>query len=583
MKKILSSIFLLSCFLAFLLSCPPASARTPDQIYDDYVQDLTTDIIVNQDSSLDITENITWDFADIPDKHGIFRMLPTFYQKTNSEKVKIPIENISVTDLNNNPIPYSESTSSGILSLKIGDADKTVSGIVNYVIKYRYKNTIRFDNQNFDEFYWNLNGNFWEKEIDKFTANITFPSGITKNNVIEINKYDGSFGSKSNVLSDYKWIADNTIQVTSQKTLLPKEGITLSVTFPKNIISPPVLSFWEKYGDLILGLLLLALPILVFLICFTLWWKYGRDIGPGRAVAPEFEIPDDMNPMEMSVFLSNGSLKSSAISAAIVNLAVRGYLKIEAVPKQGIFSSADTKLIKLNKATEKLTDAEKNLLNYLLGSSNEVKISDLKNQFYKYIPKLKETCFNKLSDQKMFEKKGFGIQSTMLVIGALGIGGLFFAPAIISTPIFYVISIVSIAIIFIFAALMPKRSPEGEDLLWRIKGFKMYMMTAEKYRQKFIEKEGLFEKFLPYAMLFGITGLWISKMKEIYGEEYFNTYHPIWYTGYIGNFNIDNFSSQLSAVSSSMSSTMSSSPSSSGSGGGGFSGGGGGGGGGGSW
>lgn len=579
MKKIL-----LSLFLALTLILPlSASTRTPDQITDDYVQNLKTEITVNPDSSLDITENIKWDFANIPNKHGIYRLLPTFYQKTTSEKIKTPLEVISVTDSDNNPIPYSESTSSGIVSLKIGDADKIVSGIVNYIIKYRYKNTIRFDNQNFDEFYWNLNGAFWEKEIDNFTANIIFPTAITQSNVIEINKYDGGFGAKDSEISNYNWVADNIIQVTSKQTLLQGQDITLSVTFPKNIISPPVLTFWDKYGYLILGLIFLLLPILVFLICLMLWLKYGHDIGPGRAVAPEFEIPDDMNPMEMSTFLDNGKLKTSAISAAIVNLAVKGYIKIEAIPKEGIFSSADTKFLKLDKSEDKLTEAEKDLLNDLFDSKTEVKLSDLKNQFYKHITSLKNTCFDKLSDQKMFEKKGFGIQSTMLIIGSIWIMGLFFAPAVIYIPAFYVISIISIITIFAFAAFMPKRSAEGEDLLWRIKGFKMYMMTAEKYRQKFNEKENIFEKFLPYAMLFGITGLWISKMKELYGEGYFNNYHPIWYVGYIGNFNIDSFSSQISAVSSSMASTMSSSPSSSGSGGGGFSGGGGGGGGGGSW
>jgi len=585
MKKIFSSFFVLSCFFALLLSCPPASARTPDQITEWYIKDFTSEIVVNKDSSLDITEKIVADCGNLPNKHGIYRILPTVYYPGEGKTVKIPIQLISITDFKGNLYKFtvSEDSSNNTITWKIGDANKTVTGVNNYEIRYKIKNTIRFDNPNFDEFYWNLNGNFWDMEADHFLATIIFPPEINQNSVLEINKYDGFFGQKDSGISNYKWTSPNIIQVETKRTLEKEEGITLSVTFPKNIISPPVLTFWEKYGAMILGLIFLLIPILVFLICFITWWKYGRDIGPGRAVAPEFEIPDDMNPMEMSVFLDNGKLKTSAISAAIVNLAVKGYLKIEAIPKQGIFSSADTKLIRLGKATDKLTEVEKNLLNYLFVGNSEVNISDLRNEFYKYIPKLKDDCFTKLSNQNLFEKKGFSLQTVMFVIAVIWVVCLFFTPILISNPYFYAASIISIIIIFIFAALMPKRSKEGEELLWRIKGFKMYMLTAEKYRQKFIEKENLFEKFLPYAMLFGITGLWISKMKEIYGEEYFNTYHPIWYVGYIGNFNIDDFSSQLATVSSSMASTMSSSPSSSGSGGGGFSGGGGGGGGGGGW
>lgn len=143
--------------------------------------------------------------------------------------------------------------------------------------------------------------------------------------------------------------------------------------------------------------------------------------------------------------------------------------------------------------------------------------------------------------------------------------------------------ILSAPIFFIFAFFMPQRTPAGAELLWKIKGFKLYMETAEKYRQQFYEKENIFEKFLPYAMAFGMTKLWIQKMKEIYGEEYFNNYHPVWYAGSMGNlstFDADSFTSQMDSISTSISSNVSSG---SGAGGGGGSGGGGGGGGGGGW
>ena len=131
---------------------------------------------------------------------------------------------------------------------------------------------------------------------------------------------------------------------------------------------------------------------------------------------------------------------------------------------------------------------------------------------------------------------------------------------------------------------MQKRTEEGHVLFRRIKGFKLYLDKAEKYRQRFLEKENLFEKFLPYAIVFGITREWIKKMKDIYGEKYFATYHPVWFYGAgIASFNADSFSEAMNSVSTNMASTMSSSPSSSGTGGGGFSGGGGGGGGGGGW
>lgn len=128
---------------------------------------------------------------------------------------------------------------------------------------------------------------------------------------------------------------------------------------------------------------------------------------------------------------------------------------------------------------------------------------------------------------------------------------------------------------------MPKRTPEGVELFFRISGFKLYMKKAEKYRQQFYEKENIFDKFLPYAIAFGIASLWIKKMEQIYGKEYFATYHPIWFTGNnVQNFSTKSFISQLNSITSSISANTGGA---SGAGGMGGAGGGGGGGGGGGW
>jgi uncharacterized membrane protein len=128
---------------------------------------------------------------------------------------------------------------------------------------------------------------------------------------------------------------------------------------------------------------------------------------------------------------------------------------------------------------------------------------------------------------------------------------------------------------------MDKLTLKGAALDWRIKGFKLYMNTAEKYRSRFQEQEGSIEKLLPYAILFGITKKWLNEMKNIYGEAYFASYHPAFMIGAFNFNNFDDFNNSISQVSTSMAASVS--PSSSGANGGGGAGGGGGGGGGGGW
>jgi uncharacterized membrane protein len=139
--------------------------------------------------------------------------------------------------------------------------------------------------------------------------------------------------------------------------------------------------------------------------------------------------------------------------------------------------------------------------------------------------------------------------------------------------------LISAITLLIFGALMPKRTEESMDLYLYLKGLKRYMSVAEKDRQAFYEEENIFEKLLPYAIIFGITKKWAKKMEVMYGKEFFEKYSPAWWQG--GSFSQGSFDSFTQSLNS-LSSDISASHSSGGSGGSG-SGGGGGGGGGGGW
>jgi len=140
----------------------------------------------------------------------------------------------------------------------------------------------------------------------------------------------------------------------------------------------------------------------------------------------------------------------------------------------------------------------------------------------------------------------------------------------------------SAIILMIFGLIMPKTTAKGAETIWRIKGFRLYMKTAEKDRQIFYEKENIFEKYLPYAIIFNMVNLWAKKMEQIYGKEYATNYHPVWFVGSASAINFSEIDKSISQLASSMNEAISPG-SSSGGGGGGFSGGGGGGGGGGGW
>lgn len=554
-------------FLIFFLLPLKTLARDPSTITDWYIKDFAAEINLEKDSTMVVTENITADCDGLPDKHGIFRVLPTEVKRTDTKIIKTPVELISITDNAGGALKYSqtENYSDHTITWKIGDPEVTVKGENKYIIKYRVKNVIR-STGNLDEFYWNLSGNFWQIDIDSFSANVNFPSGFDHGQS-ELNLYSGSFGSQEKEASA-TWTAGDILNVTSNKVLKSGEGITLSATYPKGFFSPYVPSFWEKNWPT----LTLSVPLLALIICLALWARYGRDPKIGGPIVPEFEVPGKLLPMDFGMVITNGNLRSQYISAGIIDLAVKKVLKIEGLKDQ------DYKLILSEKKPDNLTPSEDLLLEKLFGASHEVKISELKNQFYKDIEPIESLIRDHLKSQDLVNDSGFCSQFMFIFLAIVFFSPIFFLfPMSVLAGLNFLLASI-IFIIFIF--LIPRRTVTAARFLKKVEGFKLYMKTAEKYRQQFNEKENIFEKYLPYAMVFGLTGLWIAKMKEIYGQGYFDSYHPAWFYGAaITFFNADSFNSSISALSSSMSSTLASSPSSSGSGGGGFSGGGGGGGG----
>jgi uncharacterized membrane protein len=142
------------------------------------------------------------------------------------------------------------------------------------------------------------------------------------------------------------------------------------------------------------------------------------------------------------------------------------------------------------------------------------------------------------------------------------------------------ILLVGLVVLFV-SRRMTQRTAAGRDVMQHALGFRLYMTTAEKYRQQFAEKAQIFTQLLPYAIVFGCVSLWAKAFEGIDMSSTNN-----WY---IGNapFQAALLSSSLQSFNSGLSSAIAASPPSSGSssgfGGGGSSGGGGGGGGGGSW
>ncbi|HPH79025.1 MAG TPA: DUF2207 domain-containing protein [bacterium] len=329
-------------FLVFLTCGAVVPARK--YVTEWYIKDIRTEININQDGSIDVDEKIAADCGDLADRHGIYRTLPTLKYLTDEDVVQQKASLQSITDFDGNSLKYTESQdkSNNTITWKIGDANKTVKGENDYEIKYNVSNVILGNSDNFDEFYWNVHGQFWDMEADQAEIIVNFPENFDYQTQ-ETNLYGGTYGSQESIAS-YQWLDNNTIEIKSSQMLSKYEGLTLSVTIPKGMTATaPVqkLSDINKTPIILVVAYYLAeifwaiLLIIGAILTWYYWLKYGRDPVINKTTIAQYEPPMNLNPMQMGMLISNGDLKSKFITASIVNMAVKKIIKID--PKTGDF------------------------------------------------------------------------------------------------------------------------------------------------------------------------------------------------------------------------------------------------------
>jgi uncharacterized membrane protein len=133
----------------------------------------------------------------------------------------------------------------------------------------------------------------------------------------------------------------------------------------------------------------------------------------------------------------------------------------------------------------------------------------------------------------------------------------------------------------LMARWMPARTAKGTAILRRIRGFRRVIATAETHMSRWAEEENVFTRYLPYAIVFGLTKKWAKAFEDLGIQPDTSS----WYVG-PHPFTALAFADSIDGFAVTTGGTLASTPAASGSsgfGGGGFSGGGGGGGGGGSW
>jgi uncharacterized membrane protein len=554
-------------FVAYLVlllgTALPAWARTY------HVSNFQSTIHVREDGTADISEQITFVFSG--SFQGVYRDIPVEYPGPKGSNYSLFVRVDKITDENGTSLKYETSHSNGFLKLKIyvsgaSDSTRTVN------IEYSASDATKFF-EDHDEFYWNVTGNDWLVPIESASAMLYFPTATSGS--LRAQAFQGFYGSRQPA----RVSVDGAV-VTSEAagTLPARGGLTVDVYIPQGILHAP--GALTKVGRFIRSNPVLTLPLWAFAVMFTLWWYKGRDPDAGMSVAPMYEPPAGLRPAEAGTLVDD-AVNPRDITAVLVDLAVRGYIKIVEAPHKGLlFTTKDYELhlLKNQNSWSDLSDYERAMLSRIFDAGSMTRVSELRNHFYTVLPVMKSEIVSALKSKGMYSVDPDSAGQYM-ILGGLGVAVPYVAMQVLHIADFtnsmgptIVCAIIAAAIVFLFGRQLTATSLKGARTRVQVLGFEEFMNRVDADRLKRMPPD-TFEKYLPYAMALGVEHRWAKAFEGIIQNP------PTWYQGDWTTFNTFYFVNSLGVMSQQASSAFVAAPrsSSSGSGwtGGGFSSGGG--------
>jgi hypothetical protein len=342
--------------------------------------------------------------------------------------------------------------------------------------------------------------------------------------------------------------------------------------------------------------------MIIFFFAFRAWNRTGRDPKEESQVV-RYEPVEGVSPAALGK-LASGERESPMrlFAATLIDLAVRGFLRIEeTTPNILLTLTKDVRAIAqsmlhgesgridyiihfvrpreewkgLKWHEERLLDGLVNAASSVDGIKRDmVRVSMLWNKFYVSVPEITEAIEFELVSKGYYRTRPRGVNMKWVayagippVVGGIvaWVAGAFMdlawvkitddPPAHEWAPLsdnkFLLGMLLSTLILIGFAAIMPSRSVAGARAREAALGFKEFLSRVDA-----MPSVELFERYLPYAIAFGVQNSWARAFENVYVAA------PGWYTGPMGGkFSATSFGARISDLCISAAGSMAAAPS----------------------
>lgn len=478
-----------------------------------------------------------------------------------------------------------------------------------FTVKYTVENQINVYNDT-AELYWQAIGDKWEVPTKKAQIIVHFPG--------EVNADTSKIWAHGPLNGTINFTEDNT--VTASISDLPKKNyFEIRVIFPTSIVpdatnvkttdqKAAIIKQEEGYRKMTqleryLSYAFFGVTALVLAALIIVYNKYGKK--KINEAIPEYyrDFPSELTPAEVGTLLAGSVVNTNSISATILDLARKKYITIESMEsKELLFKAQHIYIHIVNWDNNELKPHEILLMSLLRdaehsGLSFDKYCKKEQGEVRDFASKWNRLLNDSLKNHGFIQKRGTKLGS---IIGCM------IPLVIILLVLSFVISnqrleifmvsarinlIIILVMLLIFLIILGNKTTKGVIETKKWKALKNYLTKFSTLNQADIPALVLWEKYLVYATVFGISKKVLYQLKFVYPEMDNMSYTGGWYNGYaayaimnerggIGSFD-ECFNSLQSSINSAWQSAVSNSSSSGSGGGASFGGGGGSGGGGG--
>ncbi|HZQ05549.1 MAG TPA: DUF2207 domain-containing protein, partial [Anaerolineae bacterium] len=389
-----------------------------------------------------------------------------------------------------------------------------------------------------DQFFWNFIEPDRQYTIDSSTVTLHLPGNATPDQI------KASAAENLAEHPDEAHVFDGNTVVFTGRNFTAGDEWTLRAQFPHGIVNAQPAA-WQVSQDQRAATepiynfiaLLVSLVVLIGggLGLYLLWYTQGRD-RPAGVVAEYYPNPPTDDPPGVAGVLLDERADMQDIVATIIDLARRGVLRMTEKSEPGFMGIGSKRdyTFELVGETSGLRQYEKTLVDKLFGSHDARNLDDLKEKFYRYLPDIKKQMYQETMRLGYFKESPQDARTRYSVLGVAGlvvlgcIGFIIFGALTDTVPL-AICPLIAFGLVgaglLILAQFMPKRTDQGATAAAKWNAFKRYLANIEKYT-KVEEAKDLFDKYLPYAIAFGLEHGWVEKFAAV------DTPAPTWYYPY---------------------------------------------------